>query len=85
MSSVSDMVGPTSMLVMGMLIAGINFEKIRSYGRLKMIVLLRLVICPVFVLILLFGISKISKAENTVTVSEGNAIDENIYDAIDLT
>lgn len=45
-SSVGVMIGPTAMLVTGMLMGAADWKKIFSYRRLWLIVLLRLVLCP---------------------------------------
>lgn len=45
-SSVGVMIGPIAMLVTGMLMGAADWKKIFSYRRLWLIVLLRLIICP---------------------------------------
>jgi len=51
--SLGDMIGPVSMLVTGMLIGGMDLKKLISYRRLPLMVLMRLIVVPAFVLVLL--------------------------------
>lgn len=52
-SSLGGMIGPTCMLVTGMLIGGMDLKKILSYRRLWMIAAMRLIAVPLLMLILL--------------------------------
>lgn len=62
MESVSSMVGPCAMLVTGMLMGGMDFSKLRSYRRLPLILVCRLLLMPlVFIFIYKFsGIAALS-------------------------
>jgi len=51
--SLGDMIGPVSMLVTGMLIGGMDLKKLFSYKRLPLMVFMRLIGVPLFVLALL--------------------------------
>lgn len=53
LDSVASMVGPSAMLVTGMLIGGIEFGRFLSYRRLPMVILFRLVLIPFSVLLIL--------------------------------
>ena len=52
-STVGSMIGPIGMLILGMLMAGMNFKKLGSYKRLWLVTLLRLIIIPLACLCLL--------------------------------
>ena len=68
LDSVGSLTGPTVMLITGMLIGGMSFEKFRSYKRLPLVIVLRMLVLPLF-LILLYKISGIDKLS-----SNGDAI-----------
>ncbi len=53
MSSVGSMIGPSAMIVTGMIMAGVNFKEALSFKRLPLIVVLRLVVFPLVALALL--------------------------------
>ncbi len=61
--SLGSMIGPTCMLVTGMLIGGMNFKKIFSYKRLWMVAALRLIAVPLMVLVVLkySGLARIAE------------------------
>ncbi len=48
--SVGDMIGPLNMMVAGILLGGLSLKELRSYKRLPLVVLLRMVICPLILL-----------------------------------
>jgi predicted permease len=52
-SSVGEMIGPAAMLITGMLMGGMDFKEFRSYKRLPIPVLLRLVVFPLVALVFL--------------------------------
>ncbi len=51
--SLGGMIGPVSMLVTGMLIGGMDMKKLLAYKRLPLMVAMRLLVVPAFVLVLL--------------------------------
>ena len=53
LSSVGSMIGPASMIVTGMLIAGMNLKEIFSRGRVYGIAFMRLIIIPLIALMIL--------------------------------
>ena len=53
LSSVGSMIGPASMIVTGMLIAGMNLKEIFSRGRVYGIAFMRLIIIPLIALLIL--------------------------------
>lgn len=53
LSSVSNMIGPISMIVAGMLIGNMNFKEIFAYKRIYLITFLKMIICPIIILALL--------------------------------
>lgn len=53
MESVSVMVGPLSMIVTGMLIGNMSFKQIFAYKRIYIVTFLKMMVCPVVILILL--------------------------------
>ena len=53
LSSVGSMIGPASMIVTGMLIAGMNLKEIFSRGRVYGIACMRLIIIPLIALLIL--------------------------------
>lgn len=59
-------IGPVAMLIVGMLIAGIDLKRLRSYRRIWLPVLLRLVVLPLISVTL----AKLSGAASLVTAGE---------------
>lgn len=53
MESVSVMIGPTSMVVTGMLIGNISFKQVFAYKRIYLITFLKMIVCPIIILLLL--------------------------------
>ena len=53
MGSVSVMIGPISMIVAGMLIGNMNLKQVFSYKRIYLINFLRMILCPVVILLIL--------------------------------
>lgn len=53
MESISGMIGPTSMVVMGMMIGNMSFKQIFAYKRIYLIIFLKMIVCPSIILILL--------------------------------
>lgn len=53
MESVSVMIGPISMVITGMLIGNMSFKQIFGYKRIYIITFLKMVVCPVIILLLL--------------------------------
>lgn len=51
-SSISNLIGPVSMFVSGMLIAGINLKKTFTNKRIYLITMLRMIVFPVIILII---------------------------------
>ena len=52
-TSVGAMVGPSAMIIAGILLGGIDWKKLLSYKRLPLVVLLRLVVIPLLCLVVL--------------------------------
>jgi malate permease and related proteins len=53
LESVSAMIGPISMVVAGMLIGNMSFKQIFAYKRIYIVTFLKMIVCPVIILILL--------------------------------
>lgn len=53
LESVSAMIGPISMVVAGMLIANMSFKQIFAYKRIYIVTFLKMIVCPVIILLLL--------------------------------
>lgn len=53
MDSVSVMIGPASMIVTGMLIGNMTFKQVFAYKRIYLINFLKMILCPVIILLLL--------------------------------
>lgn len=53
MESVSVMIGPICMVVVGMLIGNMSFKQILAYRRIYIVTFLKMIVCPVIILILL--------------------------------
>lgn len=53
MESVSVMIGPTSMVVTGMLIGNMRFKQVFAYKRIYLITFLKMIVCPIIILLLL--------------------------------
>lgn len=51
--SVSAMIGPICMIVTGMLIGNMDFHKLAAYKRIYLITFLKMILCPIIILILL--------------------------------
>jgi len=47
------MIGPSAMIIAGILLGNMTWPKVRSYKRLPIVVVLRLVVMPIFVMLLL--------------------------------
>ena len=62
LSSVGSMIGPLSMIVTGMLIAGVDLKKVFTNKRIYLVTFIRLVIEPIIALavIILLGIKKLA-------------------------
>ena len=58
-SSLSAMLAPSGMIIAGMLAASVDFKKMLKIKRLYLVMIARLVICPVIIMFLLKGISLI--------------------------
>lgn len=48
-----QVVGPSAMIIAGILLGGVSLEKLKQYKRLPLVVLLRLVIIPLIIMVLL--------------------------------
>lgn len=68
MSQVTAMIGPTAMLIVGMLMASVDFGQIRKYLKIWRVVLLRLIVYPVIVVLLLkySGIARLAPNGETL-------------------
>ena len=66
MGAVSGMIGPVSMMITGMLVAGMSFRKMLGEKRIYLITFLRMIVCPALILILM----KISQVEQLVANGE---------------
>lgn len=66
--SVSIMIGPICMVVMGMLIGNMSLKQIFLYKRIYMVTFIKMIVCPIIILLLL----KYSKMGNLT--SNGNMI-----------
>jgi predicted permease len=53
MESVSVMIGPISMIMIGMLIGNMKFKQIFDYKRIYIVTFLKMILCPFIILILL--------------------------------
>lgn len=53
MESVSGMLGPISMIIMGMLIGNMSFKQIFAYKRIYIVTFLKMIVCPFIILLLL--------------------------------
>ncbi|GAA0075887.1 AEC family transporter [Clostridium sp. CTA-5] len=53
MESVSVMIGPICMIVVGMLIGNMNFKQIFAYNRIYIVTFLKMIVCPVIILLIL--------------------------------
>ncbi|MBV7273987.1 AEC family transporter [Clostridium sp. PL3] len=62
LESVSVMIGPISMVVVGMLIGNMSFKQIFAYKRIYIVTFLKMIVCPVIILLLLkySGIANLS-------------------------
>lgn len=53
MESVSVMIGPTSMIVTGMIIGNMNLKQGLAYKKIYLIIFLKMILCPTIILVLL--------------------------------
>lgn len=53
MESVSAMLGPISMIIMGMLIGNMSFKQVFAYKRIYIVTFLKMIVCPFIILLLL--------------------------------
>ncbi|MBW6410877.1 AEC family transporter [Clostridium weizhouense] len=53
MESVSVMIGPICMIVVGMLIGNMSFKQIFAYNRIYIVTFLKMIVCPVIILLIL--------------------------------
>lgn len=53
MESISGMIGPISMVVMGMMIGNMSFKQIFAYKRIYLITFLKMIVCPIIILLIL--------------------------------
>ena len=53
MESVGAMIGPICMVVVGMLIGNMSFKQVFAYKRIYLITFLKMIVCPVIILLLL--------------------------------
>lgn len=53
MESISVMIGPISMIVTGMLIGNMKFKQIFAFKRIYIVTFLKMIVCPVMILLLL--------------------------------
>lgn len=77
MSSIGNMVGPAAMLIVGMLMAGIDWKDLRSYRGIWKVVLLRMIVIPLTLTLLvkLSGVAAlIPQGETLLLVSLLSAI-----------
>lgn len=68
MSSVGQMIGPSAMIVTGMIMASVDFKKLLSFKRLPLAAVLRLVVFPLIALAILKFTPLSSLAPNGETV-----------------
>lgn len=72
MDSIGGMIGTISMIVAGMLIANMDIKTVLSYKRLPLITILRMIICPLMILILLrliYPFITVPQKETIITIS----------------
>ena len=72
LSSVGSMIGPLSMIVTGMLIAGVDLKKVFTNKRIVLVTFIRLVIEPIIALaaIILLGMKNWHpQAENIILIT----------------
>lgn len=67
-SSLGAMLAPAGMIIAGMLVASVDFKKMLKNKRLYLVMMARLVMCPVIIMFLLKGISFIVRIPNIDTV-----------------
>ena len=68
MSSVGSMIGPSAMIVTGMIMAGVNFRELLSFKRLPFTAIMRLIVLPLIGLAILKFTPLASLAPNGVNV-----------------
>ncbi|MCR5467863.1 MAG: AEC family transporter [Lachnospiraceae bacterium] len=68
MVSMSAMIGPSAMLVTGMLIGSKNFKELLSHKRLPLVVFLRLIAVPVITLLIMYVSGAAHLVENGTTI-----------------
>lgn len=68
MESVSSMIGPLAMIVMGMLIGNMSFKQIFAYKRIYIVAFIKMIVCPLIILILLkySGMANLSSNGKTI-------------------
>lgn len=52
MNTLADMIGPLSMIVTGFILGGMDFSKMKTMKRLPLVVFMRMIVCPLLVLLL---------------------------------
>ncbi len=52
LNSLADMIGPLSMVVTGFILGGMDLTKMKTMKRLPLVVLMRMVVCPLLVILL---------------------------------
>ena len=67
-SSLGAMLAPAGMIIAGMLAASVDFKKMLTYKRLYLVLISRLVLCPVLIMFLLKGILPLIHIANVQTV-----------------
>ncbi len=67
-SSLGAILAPAGMIIAGMLAASVDFKKMLKNKRLYLVMMARLVMCPVIIMFLLKGISLIVRIPNVDTV-----------------
>ena len=67
-SSLGAILAPAGMIIAGMLAASVDFKKMLKNKRLYLVMMARLVMCPVIIMFLLKGISLIVRIPNIDTV-----------------
>lgn len=71
-SSLGSMLGPVGMIIAGMLASRIDFKKVMKSGRIYIVTAMRMIVCPIIMLLLLklgFGWTGIESADSILLIS----------------
>lgn len=71
-SSLGSMLGPVGMIIAGMLASRIDFKKVMKSGRIYIVTAMRMIVCPIIMLLLLklgFGWTGTESADSVLLIS----------------